>query len=348
MRPSYVSRPAVFLPEHRISTNEIIHDIAAHHPGHPRLRALRRIIENTTVTSRHFTRPLASDVISGTAGLEARVAAAFADALSMAERAARRTLDDNGLKATDIDAVVTSHSTSWAVPQLDIRLIGSLGMKPTTRHQSHTTLACAGGTQSLIGAAQTAATLPRGAKVLVVVSEVISSVYNHADDSIESMVYKALFGDSAAACIVSDTPLGPGLRIEDSWQYLLPDSIDRYSGRLDPTGLHFDSSKEAPRAAAEVMGPLVDWLGPWRPTVPVIHPGGPGIIDTVSASLGLDPQAARHSRDSLAENGNLGGAAVLDVLRRTHRDPPASGDGALMVAFGPGFFGVACRGTWLN
>ncbi|WP_329467936.1 PhlD [Streptomyces sp. NBC_01431] len=348
MQPSYVSRPTIFLPEHKISTDEIISDIEAHHPNHPRLRAIRRVIENTSVTSRRFTRPLESDVISGTAPLEARVKAAFFDALEMAERAARQTLDAHGLTPADIDAVITSHSTSWGVPQLDIQLIRVLGMKPTTRPQSQTTLACAGGTQSLIRAAEATASLPRGAKVLVVVSEVISSVYNHADDSIESMVYKALFGDSAGACIVSDTPLGPGLRIEDTWQFVLPNSIDRYTGRMDATGLHFDSTKEAPKAAAEVMGPLLDWLGPWRPTAPVIHPGAPGIINDVSASLGLGPQAAKHSRNSLAENGNLGGVAVLDVLRRTHDDPPASEDGSLVLAFGPGFSAVACRGTWLN
>ncbi|MFG3280375.1 PhlD [Streptomyces sp. NPDC048111] len=287
-----------------------------------------------------------SDVISGNAPLETRAAAAFTDALRMAEQAARQTLDDHGLTPADIDAVVTSHSTSWGVPQLDIQLIGALGMKPTTRHQSYTTLACAGGTQSLIRAVEATATLPPGAKVLVVVSEVISSIYNHTDDSIESMVYKALFGDSAAACIVSDAPLGPGLRVEECWQYLLPNSTDRYSGRMDASGLHFDSSKQAPQAATEIMGPLRDWLGPWRPTVPVIHPGGPGIINVVSEGLDLAPEAARHSRNSLAENGNLGGAAVLDILRRTHADPPSAGEGALMLAFGPGFFGVACRGTW--
>lgn len=35
MQPSYVSRPTIFLPEHKISTDEIISDIEAHHPNHP-------------------------------------------------------------------------------------------------------------------------------------------------------------------------------------------------------------------------------------------------------------------------------------------------------------------------
>ncbi|MER0449926.1 PhlD [Streptomyces sp. Edi4] len=347
MQPSFVSRPAIHLPEYRVSTDEIIRDIMEHHPDHPRLRVLPRIIENTSVTSRRFTRPLDSEVISGRAPVETRTAVALNDALDMAERAARQTLDDHGLTAADIDAVITSHSTSWGVPQLDVRLINALGMKPTTRHHSATTLACAGGVQSLIRATEMAAALPRGSNVLVVVSEVISSIYNHADDSVESMVYKALFGDSAGACIVSSTPLGPGLRIDDTWQYLLPGSVDRYRGRLDAAGLHFDSTKEAPRAAAEIMDPLLDWLGPWRPTVPVIHPGGPGIIDHVTQRLGLDPHTVRHSRNSLAENGSLGGAAVLDILRRTHLEHPATGAETLLLAFGPGFTGVACRGTWV-
>ncbi|WP_434587455.1 hypothetical protein [Streptomyces sp. A5-4] len=73
-----------------------------------------------------------------------------------------------------------------------------------------------------------------GSTVLVVVSEVISALYNHADTGIESMVYKSLFGDSAGACLVTSNPLQAGIRITDTWDYLLPHSGDRTPGTSIP------------------------------------------------------------------------------------------------------------------
>ncbi|MEU5425199.1 PhlD [Streptomyces olivoreticuli] len=344
MPASYISRPAIELPTHKITTEEIYDNIRTRHPDHPRLRAIERVVQATTVRNRHFTRPLDSPLVSGTAPLKERVKAAFSDALAMATDAAQKALDTAGLHPADIDAVITSHTTSWGVPHMDVQLVNALGLKPDVRHLSMTTLACAGGAQSLIRASEFVAARP-GSRVLVVVTEVISSVYNHQDTGIESMIYKALFGDSAGACIVTDTPLGPGLRIDDTWEYILPGSMDRYSGRLDHDGLHFDSTREALNAADDVLPPLLDWLGSWRPDIPVIHPGGPRIIEDVARGLDLPDTAARHSWNSLAENGNLGGVAVLDVLRRTHEDPPTDGN-ALLIAFGPGFAASGCRGTW--
>jgi predicted naringenin-chalcone synthase len=68
----------------------------------------------------------------------------------------------------------------------------------------------------------------------------------------------------------------------------------------------------------------------------------------VVAGVGLDPdKQGRFSYASLAEVGNLGGGAVLDVLRRTHADPPPPGSPGLLAAFGPGFVATALHGTWV-
>jgi predicted naringenin-chalcone synthase len=87
-------------------------------------------------------------------------------------------------------------------------------------------------------------------------------------------------------------------------------------------------------------------MGQWRPGWGVIHTGGPGIITEVADKLDLTLHDARHSTASLHEVGNLGGVAVLDVLARTHSDPPVDGADGLLVGFGPGFVTAACRGTW--
>ncbi|MFF8459106.1 PhlD [Streptomyces albidoflavus] len=345
----HIAQPATILGAHKVTTAEIADDIRHHHADHPRLRSILRIVGNTGVATRHFTRPLTADTITGTAPIGNRAAAAFEDALDMAEQAARETLALHGLDPGDITGIVTTHSTGWAVPGLDIHLVQRLGLPATVRRIGLTTLACAGGTQALIRATDMVAARP-GSRVLVVAAEVISTIYNHADDAVEHMIYKALFGDSAAATIVSDQPHGPGLTLTgpaDTYEHVLPDSLTRYVGRIDTTGLHFDSTKEALSAADDVLPGVTGWLGQqhivdWA----VVHPGSQRIITDTARALGLDEHDTRHSTATLADEGNLGGPSVLRILERTHAEPPAAGAHGVMVAYGPGFNTAAIRGVW--
>ncbi|MFF8642917.1 PhlD [Streptomyces sp. NPDC015345] len=343
--PAYVSRPLTVFGDHKVTTGDIADDIRAHHSDHPRLGAILRVVRNCGVNTRHFSRPVDAPTVAGAAGIEDRAAVAFEDALDMAERAASEALHASGLVGEDIDAIVTAHCTGWAVPNLDVRLMDRLGLRPTARHIALTTLACAGGVQALIRAADLVAARP-GSKVLVVAAEVISSVYNHSDTSIESMIYKALFGDSAAAAIVTSDPLGPGIAVEDSLEYVLPDSLDRYRGRIAPDGFHFDSTKKALSAADDVLPTILDWLGPYRADFAVVHPGSPRIIGDTAEALGLRAHAVRHSTATLADEGNLGGVSVFRVLERTHGEPPADNARGVAVAYGPGFTTAALRCRW--
>jgi hypothetical protein len=142
-----------------------------------------------------------------------------------------------------------------------------------------TTLACAGGTQALIRAHDLVTAYP-GATILVVAAEVVSAVYHHHDTSIEAMIYKALFGDSAGAALVTGEPLGPAFAIEDTFEYVLPASLDRYTGRLDHTGLHFDSTTQALTAVNDVLPALTTWIGDRQADFAVIHPGSPASSPT--------------------------------------------------------------------
>jgi len=341
---AYVARPAIVHGAHKISTAEILDDIRAHHPDHPKLGVFLRAVANCGVSYRHFTRPLA--MVTATRGVKERNRAAFDDSLDMAERAALQALEGTGLRPDDIDAIITSHTTSWQVPQLDIALMGRLGLRRDIHRLPLATLACAGGAQALILARNHLKTIP-GGRILVVVAEDLSSIYHHSDAEIQHMAYKALFGCSAGAVIVTDAPTGPGFVLGDSFEHVLPeiDGIRRYWGRLDAEGLHFDSTRAAARAAADALPYLTEWMGGWRPDFAAIHTGGPGIIADVARALDLTPHDARHSVASLDESGNLGGVAVFDVLDRTLDDPPADGADGLLVAFGPGFVTAACKIT---
>lgn len=348
--PAHIARPTTILAAHKITTDEIAEDIRAHHTDHPRLGAILRVINNCGVDTRYFSQPLTADTISGTAPVGDRTARAFKDALDMAEQAARTTLNRYNLQPGDITGIITTHATGWSVPNLDIHLIDRLGLNPRVRRTALTTAACAGGNHALIRAIEQALLYP-SSRILVVAAEVLSTSYQHTDTNIEHMIYKALFADSAAATIVSSDPLGPGLAIHDTrglFEYVLPDSLDDYAGRIDSLGLHFDSTKKAASNAKRAMPAVVDWLGSRFVDVPVIHPGSKPIIMDTAEALGLDEQDVQHSLDVLREEGNLGGVSVLRVLERTHTEPPADGAQALAVAYGPGFSVSALHGTWTN
>lgn len=343
--PAFVSAPRTVFGAHKVTTDEIADDIRTHHHDHPRLTAILRVVGNCGVRTRHFTRPLSSPTVSGAADVHERTQAAFDDAVSMSEQAAAAALEGAGLTAGDIDAIVTTHSTGWAVPNLDVHLIARLGLRPTVRRVALTTVACAGGVQSLIRASDLVATRP-DSKVLVVAAEVLSTSYNHTAATIESMIYKALFADAAAAAVVTGTPLSAGLAIEDTFEYTLPDSLDRYRGRLDAHGMHFDSTKQAPSTAADTLSALTDWLGPQAVDFAVIHPGSHRIIADTTKALGLETDDARHSVDTLTDEGNMGAVSVFRVLERTHTAPPMAGSHGVAVAFGPGFITAGLRCHW--
>jgi predicted naringenin-chalcone synthase len=343
--PAYISAPRTALGAHKVTTDEIADDIRAHHSGHPRLKAAVRAVLGCGVQSRYFTRPLTSPTVAGTAEISERATSAFGDALELAHRAAESALDAAGLDVGDIDAVVTTHSTGWSAPNLDVHLVNTLGLRPTVRRTAHTTLACTGGVKTLISAGDMVAARP-GSKVLVVAAEVISAVYHHSDTGIDSMIYKALFGDSAGAAVVTDEPLGPGFAFDDAFEHLLPDSAGHLAGRITGDGLHFDATKAGRAASGKVIPALKEWLGDRRSDFGLVHPGSPRIISDTIDLLALTAEDARHSTNTLTEEGNLGGVSVLRVLERTHTEPPAAGSRGAMVAFGPGFATAALHGHW--
>ncbi|WP_406834921.1 PhlD [Streptomyces sp. AHU1] len=356
MPSAYVSRPRIALPAHRVTVDEICANIQSAHPTLPRLGAMLRYARHTQVATRHFTRPLADRTISGEAQIAERNEVAFADAADLAVHAAHQCLDDTDLRASDVDCVITSHTTSWTVPGLDVHLIEELGLRPDVRRVPLSTLGCAGGAHALTAAADHVTAHP-GSTVLVVVAEMLSTVYSHHDTSPQAMIYKTLFGDSGGACLVTSEPLGPGLRIDSTWQYVLPDSRRRYAGRLDAHGLHFDSEKSAINAVTDIMPALLNYLKEQEIDdiqFTVLHPGGPRIIEDAERGLGLDQRngledsakVTRHTWATLREEGNLGGVGVLAVLARTHDDPPADGTRGLLLGVGPGFAAAGGTATW--
>ncbi|MFJ9188582.1 PhlD [Streptomyces anulatus] len=341
-----IGRPVVVRAPYRVSTEALMADLRARYE-HPKIEVWLRMLRRTGVVERPWAASLEETVAR--AGVGERSRGGYAAARGMAVEAAQEALHRAGLIGRDVDLVVTTHTTSWTAPGLDVDLVEALRLRPDVARVGLATAACSGGGHGLVHAARFLRGRP-GGRALVVAAEQLSTLYNPAVEppSMQSVLYGGLFGDSAAATVVSAVAEAAAgdVVVEDGWEFVLPDSSGAYWGVIHEGGFAFDSGPEAARAPGRVLPFLKGWLGRRPVAWAAVHPGGPGIISGTLTGLGLDEkQAGRFARDSLA-GGNLGGAALLDVLARTMADGAVEGPG-VAVAYGPGFTaaGLYLRGV---
>jgi predicted naringenin-chalcone synthase len=156
------------------------------------------------------------------------------------------------------------------------------------------------------------------------------------------LVSNALFADGAAAAVVgkSQARESGAWQLCDSASFLMPDSLEAMQWRIGDHGFEMTLSRNVPNVIRRNLpGWCEAWLGRHDLRVTdiagwAIHPGGPKILSTVAESLGLQPEALRHSRDVLAHHGNMSSATVLFILGRLAED--AGGGPCVAIGLGPG------------
>jgi alkylresorcinol/alkylpyrone synthase len=201
-------------------------------------------------------------------------------------------------------------------------------------------LGCAGGTTGLSLADRLARSMP-GSLVLLVVIELCTLSFRLDELTKANIVATALFGDGAAACVVSTEGRGPCV-VEGAGEHIWPDTLDIMGWNVDPLGFGVIFARSIPPFAREHLGPAVDGilgrLGLSRSDVErfVCHPGGTKVIDALEATLELGQGALDHEREVLAEFGNMSAPTVLFVLDRVLKSEGAP-KRAVLSALGPGF-----------
>jgi alkylresorcinol/alkylpyrone synthase len=187
---------------------------------------------------------------------------------------------------------------------------------------------------------------PDGVAVLLAVE--LCSLVPKNDPTMATVVGSSLFGDGAAAVVaVGDRRAeligASGPEVIDSRSHLYPDSQRTMGWDVDSSGFRLVLSPDVPKVVERYLGDDVTGflashdleisdVGAW-----VSHPGGPKVIEAITATLGLPDDALELTWRSLAEVGNLSSASVLHVLRDTMAKRPPAGSPGLMMAMGPGF-----------
>jgi alkylresorcinol/alkylpyrone synthase len=336
-----IAATATALPPHTITRDDVkyymgrVFDIPER-----RLEAMMAIVDNAQVHNRHAIFPI--DYTIEPRALSKTNNEYIEHAVKLGREAAEKCLERASLKPEDIDLIITVSCTGFMIPSLDAHLIQLMGFRSNVRRMPFTELGCAAGAMALGRAAEYLKAYP-GGNVLIISVELPSLTFQRKDISQANLISSVLFGDGAAAVIVSGKEVrGPKILVSET--YTFPDSLFAMGFDLRDSGFHILLAKDVPEMIGARIGGLVQGFlernGRKREDIKgwILHPGGARLLGNVEAELGLCKCDTQPSWDILGNVGNLSSATILFILQEwLEKRPLQTGEYALAAAFGPGF-----------
>jgi len=158
------------------------------------------VFGNAAIQNRYSCVPI--EWYSERHGFKDRNALYVKNAVDLLEDAANRSLAQAGLSPADVDAVVSVSTSGIATPSLDALIVERMNLRRDVQRLPVFGLGCAGGVVGLARAGQMALSRP-GAIVLFLVVELCGLTFRSGDHSKSNVIATALFGDGAAAAVLT-------------------------------------------------------------------------------------------------------------------------------------------------
>ena len=261
-------------------------------------------------------------------------------ALDLLEQATRAALARANRSAEEISAIVVVSTTGIATPSLDALLMERMGLRRTVRRLPIFGLGCAGGTIGLARAATMSSAAP-DELVLFLVVELCALSFRRDDFTKSNIVATALFGDGAAAALLTHD--GVGVTVAGGGEYTWPSSLDVMGWDVTGEGLKAIFSRDIPNLVTthlhDIAVAFLEHHGLALNDVDrfICHPGGARVIDALEVAFELEPGTLAESREVLFDYGNMSAATVMFVLERAFYNGSVPWNRALVSALGPGF-----------
>lgn len=281
---------------------------------------------------------------------------------STEERMARYAQTAPGLALQAIDALpeaialdeithlVVASCTGFIAPGLDQLIVEATAIRPDVERTVVGFMGCYAAVNSLRLAHHIVRSTP-SARVLVVTVE-LCSLHFQRTIQIDKLLSMLLFGDGAAAAVVTADPTG--IELIDFRAANIAGSGDSITWKIGNQGFDMHLGGEVPLRIAEALSHELtrnDDRGILRGQSPedfdlwAVHAGGRTILDAVERSFALPASALETSRSVLRDYGNMSSATLMFVLCAMiaeHNSEQVRRNG-LALAFGPGLAAESFR-----
>ncbi|MBC8022740.1 MAG: stilbene synthase, partial [Burkholderiales bacterium] len=229
----------------------------------------------------------------------------------LASQAARRALDDAGIDAGAIDAVVVSTCTGYLCPGLTSYVSESLGIRQDAQLLDLVGQGCGAALPNL-RAGEALIASGRAGHVLSICVEVCSAAF-YLDDDLGVLVSACLFGDGAAAVVLSPRAPANARSVEWKAAATLTDPAHRDALRFEQRGgmlrniLTLPVPKLAAQHARRVLDDALATAGLQREGIDawIVHAGGRRVLAELQREIGLAAGDTAWSAAVLRDHGNL-------------------------------------------
>ncbi|TWS18364.1 type III polyketide synthase [Tsukamurella asaccharolytica] len=316
---------------------------------------IRRVYAKTRVAERHLAidplTPEFAEFSTRPDTVRERMDLFYEYAAPLAIETARRALGD--LEPADVGQLVFVTSTGFLAPGVDVAVIRALGLAPQTSRVVINFMGCAAAMNALRVSSDYVRAHPDRKSLLICLE--LSSVNAVLSGEPNDVVISSLFADGCGAALIGASEVGHPLAagrivVRDTFTHLLDGAEDGIVLGVNANGITCELAQSLPQYIVNGVAPVVDEVlrrnGLGREAIAhwAIHPGGPRIIESAAAALGLPDEASRTSWGVLAEHGNMLSVSLLFVLERllsqVHDGAGGQSDGSpqtgMAFSFAPG------------
>jgi predicted naringenin-chalcone synthase len=247
-----------------------------------------------------------------------------------------------------ITHLVVASCTGFVAPGIDQLIVARTGIDPGVERTVVGFMGCYAAVNALRTAHHIVRSEPE-ARVLVVTVELCTLHFQRTQE-LDKLLAMFLFGDGAAAAIV--TAQSTGIALTDFRSGAIAGSAEAITWRIGDQGFDMHLGGEVPAQIAEALahertrnddGGLLRGQAPEDYDLWAVHAGGRTILDAVERAFGLDAEALQPSRAILRDYGNISSSTLMFVLESMLAGRGRSEAKGLALAFGPGLAAESFR-----
>ncbi|WP_353570389.1 3,5-dihydroxyphenylacetyl-CoA synthase DpgA [Candidatus Albibeggiatoa sp. nov. BB20] len=318
-------------------------------------KKVARIFKHSHIKSRHLSLPKPNPDSSFSDENQAQLLQKHQHvALDIGSDAIKKALKKAKLTAQDIDYFAVVSTTGFLCPSLTAHYIKMLGMRPNIQRIDVVGMGCNGGLNGMQPVVNFCSVHPEAVGLLLCV-EVCSAMYV-TDNTINTAVINSLFGDGAAAAVISAKPfdsIPTGPKLLGFTSHIITDVLEAMRIELKDNKYAFYLDKQIPYVIGLHAKTPIDHLlqkfnrkcrdiEHWT-----IHSGGQKVIDSIKYALNITEHDVRHTTNILKNYGNLSSASFLFSHERLLEEGiTQSGDLVVMMTMGPGSTIECCLGEF--